>query len=401
MAQKRVLVVGLGIAGMAAAVRLRRLGWDVVILEKAASRRQGGYFIALFGAGVAAAERLGIGDLVPDRSVPGTINYSVKRNGTRKPGPSYASLIGRARMMVRGDVEGAIYAALGDDADIRYCCTPQALREDADGVEVDILNQQTGETTTERFDLVVGADGVRSTVRRLAFAPDKARIHPLNYMVANCALQRPIPGYLPHEGLRLAEGGRSARVYRFTDKPSQVSFTYRTDDVDAQFKLRPIDALRRVFGPDDLGPVLGWLLDEFETAPEQMFDSVEQVRADTWYQGRVVLLGDSAWCMTLYSGMGASTGLAAADLLGSMLERYPDEMQRALQAWEDQLRPFIAYHMEAGMKQRSYFVPASRTEHLVQKVMYTLMQLPQVGKMLRPGPRDGMMKKMDIAAVEA
>ncbi|MFE1589282.1 hypothetical protein [Streptomyces sp. NPDC059402] len=42
---------------------------------------------------------------------------------------------------------------------------------------------------------------------------------------------------------------------------------------------------------------------------------------DTWHTDRVVLLGDAAWCLTLYSGMGASTAMAGADLLGTLLQR--------------------------------------------------------------------------------
>ncbi|MEW1847138.1 monooxygenase, partial [Nonomuraea angiospora] len=59
---RRALVVGLGISGIATALRLRQIGWTPVIVERAAARRSDGYFIALFGAGRAAAQRLGILD---------------------------------------------------------------------------------------------------------------------------------------------------------------------------------------------------------------------------------------------------------------------------------------------------------------------------------------------------
>ncbi|MEV1175514.1 hypothetical protein [Nonomuraea sp. NPDC049784] len=59
---RRALVVGLGVSEIATALRLRQIGWTPVIIERAADRRSGGYFIALFGAGRAAAQRLGILD---------------------------------------------------------------------------------------------------------------------------------------------------------------------------------------------------------------------------------------------------------------------------------------------------------------------------------------------------
>jgi len=86
--RQRALVVGLGISGTASALRLHRAGWDVVVLEKAPERRRGGYFIALFGTGVAAAERLGIADAVPNRVAPEAVSYEVDRTGRGRPGLS-------------------------------------------------------------------------------------------------------------------------------------------------------------------------------------------------------------------------------------------------------------------------------------------------------------------------
>src|SRR5688572_18027410 len=90
--RQRALVVGLGISGAASALRLHRAGWDVVVLEKAPERRRGGYFIALFGAGLAAAERLGFADAVPNRFAPEGVSYDVDCTGRRRRGVSYADV---------------------------------------------------------------------------------------------------------------------------------------------------------------------------------------------------------------------------------------------------------------------------------------------------------------------
>jgi 2-polyprenyl-6-methoxyphenol hydroxylase-like FAD-dependent oxidoreductase len=146
---------------------------------------------------------------------------------------------------------------------------------------------------------------------------------------------------------------------------------------------------------------LGWLLDQFERAPDWLFDSAEQVHIDRWHTDRVVLVGDAAWCLTLYSGMGVSAALAGADLLGTMLERHPRDLAGALRAWEDQLRPFIRYHVGAGINQRRFFTPADRKEFLIQSVIMRLIRVPVVGKrfarVLMSG-KDAGMKGWDIAA---
>ncbi|MFF4018761.1 hypothetical protein [Streptomyces sp. NPDC001843] len=70
-----------------------------------------------------------------------------------------------------------------------------------------------------------------------------------------------------------------------------------------------------------------------------------------WHTDRVVLLGGSAWCLTLYSGMGASTALVGADLLGTLLQRNGSNTCRALRGWDQRPRPFIALQQRSGRTQ--------------------------------------------------
>lgn len=95
-----------------------------------------------------------------------------------------------------------------------------------------------------------------------------------------------------------------------------------------------------------------------------------------WHGGRVVLVGDSAWCLTLYSGMGASSGLAGSELLGDMLDRYPGDPAHALDAWEDRLRPCIADLQVSGVKGRSFFTPSGELERLVRSLALRLSRSP-------------------------
>jgi len=402
--RQRALVVGLGISGITSALRLHRAGWDVVVLEKAPERRRGGYFLALFGTGLAAAERLGFADAVSNRVAPESVSYDVDRTGRRRRGVGYADVFPGSRLTVRGDIEDAAFTALPDEVEIRYSTVPVALDQYLDGVDVEIRDLTTETTTVERFDLVVGADGLRSTVRRLAFEPEPSPIRRLNYMIAVYSLPEPVPGYRPQDGLIMAEAGRSVWVFSFADRPPSVLFSYRTDDVDAEFTRPAIDSLRAAYGPEPTGSTLGWLLDQFEKAPDHLFDSAEQVHLDHWHRGRVVLVGDAAWCLTVYSGMGASTGLAGADLLGTMLERHPHDVPRALQDWEDHLRPFVDHHLGSGVSMRSFFTPGNRAELLLRSAMIRLARLPIAGRLLakmRTNSAGVRMKSLDIAAAAA
>ncbi|MEU7642542.1 FAD-dependent monooxygenase [Streptomyces sp. NPDC039016] len=397
---RRALVVGLGISGISTALRLRQVGWDAVVIEKAATRRSGGYFIALFGAGRAAAKRLGILDGLADRVPVDGVNFTIDRAGDRRRGLGYSDLPGKPWLMLRGDIEQAGFDRLPADLDIRYSTVPTRIDQDAEGVDVTLTNTVYGTSVTERFDLVVGTDGLRSTVRSLVFGPHQRFLRRLNYIVAAYQLPGPLSDIAPDDGAILMEPGRSMWIFPFADHPPTVLLNYRTDDVDAEFSASPADRVRAAFGPRPTGRALGEALDALESADELLFDSVEQVRMDRWHRGRVVLIGDSAWCVTLYAGMGASAGMAGADLLGTILDRHPHNVGCALTAWEHALRPYVQYYQDNGSQQRRFFVPANRLQLAVRRVVTTGMRLPVASYLLRQlqvKSKAGRLKERDIA----
>ncbi|MDV6288017.1 FAD-dependent monooxygenase [Streptomyces sp. UP1A-1] len=346
---------------------------------------------------------MGILDAIGNRTDPTTITYDVERDGRRRPGMGYGDLPGGPRLILRGDIETALHDAVALRTEIRYGTTPTALDEHPAGVDV-TLRTTTGEDvaeTTEHFDLVIGADGVRSTVRRLAFGPDSRFMRPLHHIVAATTMKEPVPGYRPQDGVVLAEPGRSVWTFPFTDHQPGLLFNYRTDDEDAQFRRPPIESLRAAFGPEPVGPVLGHLLRQFEQADDYIFDSAHQIEMDTWHTDRVVLLGDAAWCLTLYSGMGASTAMAGADLLGTLLQRNPGNTPRALREWDQKLRPFMALQQKSARTEGlPTFVPQTRKDKIVRTAMQKVLT-NRVGKKVMTAMMDKAFKEMsiDIAAV--
>ncbi|MEU6558588.1 FAD-dependent monooxygenase [Nocardia nova] len=397
----RVLIVGLGIGGAAAAIRLREIGWTPTVVERAARRRSGGYFIALFGAGRAAARRLGIMDGIRDRASTDGASFEIDRAGNRRRGLGYVDLPGRPWMMLRGDVEQATCAKLPADTDIRFSTVPTAIEQDADGVDVTLTDTATGASTTERFDLVIGADGVRSTVRSLVFGPHEKYLRRLDYVVAAFSLDRALSDLAEGDGATLLEPGRSVWIFPFADRPSTVLVSYRTDDVDAELAGPPAARMRAVFGTGPLGRTLTEVAEALGATGDVLFDSVEQVRMDAWHRGRVVLLGDAAWCVGLYSGMGASSALAGAHLLGTMLQRHPADPARAFAAWDRALRPAVEYYQRIGMDMTSFFTPSNRRQIAIFRILGRLQQTRFAGRpvqLLLRYMKASRMKEKDIAA---
>jgi 2-polyprenyl-6-methoxyphenol hydroxylase-like FAD-dependent oxidoreductase len=103
---------------------------------------------------------------------------------------------------------------------------------------------------------------------------------------------------------------------------------------------------------------------------------------DTWPKGRVVLVGDSAWCVSLYAGMGVSSGLAGADLLGTLLERHPDDIDTALDHWETTMRPYIDDYQHSAFTQRAIFVMDDDRQIGMRRLVTRLRSLPVVGRVL-------------------
>jgi 2-polyprenyl-6-methoxyphenol hydroxylase-like FAD-dependent oxidoreductase len=142
-------------------------------------------------------------------------------------------------------------------------------------------------------------------------------------------------------------------------------------------------------------------LDNVKDANDVLFDSLEQVRMNRWHAGRVVLVGDSAWCETLLAGMGVSTGLAGAELLGTLLQRYPDDLDRALTTWEARLRPFVDYYQAVGRRRQGAFAPASQWQIKVNRSLSLGGGLPLVSPLLKRVAAAGKgtrMRSADIAA---
>lgn len=374
---KRALVVGLGIAGMSAAVGLRQAGWTPVIAERSPERRTGGYFVGLFPEGKVAAQELGVIDHLHTRNPVSGTEWSIDRRGRHQQWPGFLDQPGEPAAVMRGDIEAALWQSLRDDAEfepveVRFGAHPVEIIDQANAADVVLEDTATGERHRETFDLVVGADGLRSSVRAMVFGPHEQFMESWNAIICAFELDEQVPGYGPQDGVIVARAGRAAWTFGFGDRTPTMLLTYRTDDEDAQFERPPVETLEAAFNGLD-HPAVAHGLQTLRTAPHFLFDSVHQVKMPTWHRGHVVLVGDSAWCLNLFSGMGSTAGLEGGAALGKALTAHPEDLAAALTAWEEQMRPPITTYQKRARIVQHLFVPTGRiTEALRNTALRTM-----------------------------
>ncbi len=330
-----VLIAGAGIGGPALALALRRLGMRVVVVERAPALREGGQAVDFRGAShLAVLERLGVLDAIKARRTPPGDLLLLGRDGTshvRLP-PSFT---GGDVEIFRGDLSRVLYDASSADTEYRFGDEITALAENDDGVTVSFARAATG-----RFDLVVGADGLHSGVRALAFGDEELFLRPLGFQVAGFT----VPNFL---GL-----ARGMHVFSAPGRGAALSAGRYPDELRALLVFRSprlpsgttresvqMDILPRIFAG------VGWhtprILKELETASDLYVDALSLVEAPRYSRGRIALLGDAGYGGTM-GGNGTGLAVLGAYVLAGELGRARDAGQShqvALEAYETRMRP--------------------------------------------------------------
>jgi 2-polyprenyl-6-methoxyphenol hydroxylase-like FAD-dependent oxidoreductase len=323
MAVRTVLLVGAGVAGSTAAYWLARLGMAVTVVERAGTDRSSGSPVDVRGPAYGVAERMGVLPQLRAAATRATGISAVDEHGHRI---GWAPIqLGNGIEIPRSDLAAILADAGRDVAEYRYGDTVTGLTDNGSGVDVTFERAEPG-----RFDLVVGADGLHSRVRELAFGT--GFIEHMGLYVATVDLAEDIDG---HTVLIHNAPGRAVAVHPATGR-GIAAFIFRSPQI-AGLDHRDGDRHREVVGATYAG--MGWrvpeLLQRVRTADDIYFDSVSRVRMDRWSAGRVVLLGDAASCVSLF-GEGSSLAIAGAATLAHALHRH--DPATALRAYEEEHR---------------------------------------------------------------
>lgn len=365
-----ILISGAGIAGPTLAYWLARHGFRPTVVELARGLRSSGSPVDVRGPAVPVADRMG---LLPQLRAAGTAvqtltfrNARDREVGRVNMGAMRRAAGSREVEIPRGDLATILYEAARDDAEFLFDDTITALHQGPDGVEVTFEH-----AAPRRFDLVVGADGLHSTTRRLAFGPEAEFIRHMGVYIATVSLGGAADS--DTDVLMYNTPGSAVSIH-----PSRgtalAAFMFRSPEI-ADFDYRDTAQHRRLLEAAFGGA--GWrlpeLLSRVREADDLYFDAVSQIRLPSWSTGRVTLLGDAASCVSLF-GEGSSLAMAGAYSLAAALAAAP-ELDVALRRYEAEHRKLTGPKQRLGSQAAAMLIPATRAGLAVRNAATRLWPL--------------------------
>lgn len=348
-ARRSVLICGGGIAGATLACLLGRSGHAVALVEQDQGVRSSGNPVDVRGPAFDVVARLGV--LPRLRELATRVRRLVVVDAAGRPVAALSTRRDPDRELEipRSDLAAALLTEAEAVAEVRFDETIEALASDAGGVDVTLARGGA-----RRVDLVVGADGLHSRVRRLAFGPDGEFVTPLGMFVATLVLGD--AGTAPDTVLLHNEPGAATALHPGRDRGG-VAFLFRSRRA---VDLRDRAATDAVLAERYAGA--GWrvpeLLAAYAAAEDVWFDAVSRVRVPAWSRGAVTLLGDAASCISLF-GEGSSAAVQGAAALAGALDRTSRDVPAALARYEATHRPVVRRLQRGAPVAAHLLVPAS------------------------------------------
>jgi 2-polyprenyl-6-methoxyphenol hydroxylase-like FAD-dependent oxidoreductase len=373
----RIAINGAGIAGPTLAYWLSDAGHQVLLIDDAPALRTGGYIVDFWGIGYDIAEKMG---LLPRIT---TIGYQIRevrivdRRGRRAggfPTDVFSRMTnGRFTSLRRSDLSAAIYGALDGRVETMFGDSIEGIEERGECARIRFRS-----AAPRDVDLVIGADGLHSAVRRMAFGPDPAFEIPLGYHVA--AFE--VTGYRPRDELVYvshAVPGRQVSRFSMRDDKTLFLFVFRDEYLAGRVSTSAADrksALTGVFAG------VGWecpgILDAMRAVTDIYFDRVSQIRMDRWTKGRTALIGDAAACVSLLAGEGTGLAMAEAYVLAAALRAGRGDYQAAFNRYEPCLMPFLRRKQESAARLAASFVPKTAAGISFRNTVTRLLGIPVV-----------------------
>jgi 2-polyprenyl-6-methoxyphenol hydroxylase-like FAD-dependent oxidoreductase len=353
MGHKDILISGASVAGPALAWWLARRGFRAVVVERSGQLRGGGYAVDFRGeVHLKVLRQMGLLEQIQARQTHLRSLSCVDEQGrptARVPPEFFAGDV----EILRGDLAAVFYQATRNDTEYIFGDSVTSLEQDDGGVHVTFAR-----AAPRTFGLVVGADGVHSGIRRLAFGPDERFGRGLGLYTSIFT----VPNFadLDRAGLLYSVPGRTAGLFAAADPARAIAQLYFTAP-DLRYDWRGGPQQEQDIVTGQFGG-LGWqvprLLAEMPAATDFYFDTASQIRMETWSNGRVAVIGDAGYAAGP-GGNGTGTAVVAAYVLAGELAAAGGDHRSAFARYEQRLRGYVAGGQKQASGSQSFLAPAT------------------------------------------
>ena len=359
MKAKTVLISGAGIGGPTLAFWLHVGGFEATLIERAPALRAGGYVIDFWGLGYDIAERMGLANDIQQVGYQMRELRIVDDRGKRVAGFGtrvFRELAGgRFATLGRSDLSRLLFEKIRSTTEVFFGDEIVGLQEHADGIQVQFKHARE-----RSFDLVIGADGLHSNVRRLIFGPQDRFEKQLGYIIAAFEVR----GYRPRDRdvyVVYNKPGRMVTRFALRDDWTLFLFVFTTDgdSFSSMVDLATQKAILRDRFSDgawECSDILG----ELDRTHDLYFDRVSQIKIDKWSRGRIALVGDAAFCVSLMAGQGAALAMTAAYVLAGELANACGRHENAFRNYEMLMRSYIGSKQRGAERFCAASVPKTR-----------------------------------------
>lgn len=351
----KILIVGGGIAGCTLAFFLKKYGFTPTVIESAPEFKRVGYLLGFRETGLEVAEKIGVLNTLKQQEIPFTETIwkdihgkMIKIFDTNKVLTEFSGLA-----LNRFDLHMCLFEAIKKTVDFRFDQQLTEIQQDKEGVTGWFKNGKK-----EKFDIVIGADGFHSNIRKLIFGNEFTRY------LGQAFFAFIVPNRTKN---RIVEK-RNVMNIRGPDFWLSYGLFSRSENEVGSYVIHraepyiPIDPKKR---REYLLHHYGKYDKSFRHILETMTDDdfiyhgdLSQVVMPTWQKGRVCLIGDAAYCLTLASGMGASMAMAGAYILAKKINELR-EYKKAFVAYEAKMRPDILRLQGFGQRIAKFIVGES------------------------------------------
>lgn len=376
-----VLISGASVAGPALAHWLGRAGWNVTVLERAPSLREGGYAVDFRGeAHLGTLKKMGVlADLKRLETGGGAMRFIDQRGRTKLFLP--AEFAGGELEVRRADISRVLYEHRAPSVRYVFGDSVRALTQHPDHVDIEFEK-----AAPQRYNFVFGADGIHSNIRRLAF-PGQGFERDLGHYIANW--DAPGLSVTHTETICMNVPGRMIGIQppgRDGTPPGVLSmFAANGLEIGRRDTAAQKQAIHRLYAG------LGWrtseLLAALDRADDVFFNTISRAKVPHWSVGRVALIGDAAGGASI-GGMGTGSAIVGAYVLAGELVANPDDYAGAFARYQARVFPFADPAASNGENSGRFLAPVTAHGLFIRNTLFSFP--PMMNWMLAEAAKTGV-----------